>query len=386
MHVVLGVLRDVVVDDDVHRRDVEASRGDVRGDQDAPFPGLELVQRAQPLGLGHLPVNGHRAEPQVPRDKRQFPRLVTRACEHHRRAGTQLVEQVVHVAVLVLRRDEQVVLLQRVHGAVLGAHLHLHGVPQARALQLGDFARHRRGKQLRPAVARHDFEDLVDLLLEVQVEQTVSLVQAQHLELLQPEALGVREVVHHAPGRAHDDVRPLSERDTLRHHVDAADERRRLDADAGAQRLELLGDLDGELARWREHQREKRLGAVQELLQDGQRERAGLAGTGLREADDVLALQRLRDGLRLNRGGCLPSQRSARLRELVAHAQRRERLDSLLLLGLGERRRHRGRCSGCGKDGRKAGGVRRKTTAAFAVSAVKRGCRASGSVHQTVCH
>ena len=53
--------------------------------------------------------------------------------------------------------------------------------------------------------------------------------------------LGVGQVVRHTAGRAHDDVRPLSQRDCLRHDVDAAHQRGRTDADGGAQRLELRG-------------------------------------------------------------------------------------------------------------------------------------------------
>ena len=241
----------------------------------------------------------------------------------------------------MLGRDEEVVLLERVHGAVLGAHLHLDRVPEARALKLSHLARHGRGEQLRAPVPRDNLEDLVDLLLKVEVEQPVRLVQAEHLQLLQGEPFGVREVVHDAPGGADDDVRPLTQLDGLRHHVDAAHEHGGLDADAGAQRLELLADLDGELARRGEHEREERLGLVQELLQDGQRECAGLAAARLRQTDDVLALQRLRDGLRLNLGRSLPSEVRRRRGELLAHADADEGLLRLLLLRLVQNRGHR---------------------------------------------
>jgi hypothetical protein len=88
----------------------------------------------------------------------------------------------------------------------------------------------------------------------------------------------------HAPPPAHTHA-PAH----LRHHVDAADQHRRLEADASAQRLKLLGDLDGQLARGRQHQRIQLLRRVQQALQDGQRKRARLAGACLGEADDVVA-------------------------------------------------------------------------------------------------
>ena len=50
-------------------------------------------------------------------------------------------------------------------------------------------------------------------------------------------------MVHDAARRADDDVHALAQRDGLRHHVDAADQRHAAHVDAGAQRLELLRDL-----------------------------------------------------------------------------------------------------------------------------------------------
>lgn len=58
--------------------------------------------------------------------------------------------------------------------------------------------------------------------------------------------LRVCEVVDDAAGRADDDVRALGKCDGLRHHVDAADQRRAAHADDGPERLKL----SRELGRW----------------------------------------------------------------------------------------------------------------------------------------
>jgi hypothetical protein len=50
-------------------------------------------------------------------------------------------------------------------------------------------------------------------------------------------------VVHNAAGRSNDDVHALAQGDGLRHHVDAAHQRRAAHVDAGSQRLELLRNL-----------------------------------------------------------------------------------------------------------------------------------------------
>ena len=73
----------------------------------------------------------------------------------------------------------------------------------------------------------------------------------------------------------------------LCHHVNPADQDCAFDLDARAQRLKLLGNLNGQLPSWGQHKREKRLRLVQQLLQDGQRKGACLAGARLRKADDI---------------------------------------------------------------------------------------------------
>jgi hypothetical protein len=96
-------------------------------------------------------------------------------------------------------------------------------------------------------------------------------------------------MVDDAAGRADDDVRPPREDDGLRHHVHPAHERGRPGTDPGAQRFKLFRNLDGELARGGQDEREEGLGGVDEALQDGEGKGARFAGASLGEADDVLA-------------------------------------------------------------------------------------------------
>lgn len=55
----------------------------------------------------------------------------------------------------------------------------------------------------------------------------------------------------------------------LCHHVDAAHQHRALDAYTSTQRLELLGNLDGQLSRRAEAQSKERLRLIQQVLQQG---------------------------------------------------------------------------------------------------------------------
>ena len=65
-------------------------------------------------------------------------------------------------------------------------------------------------------------------------------------------------------------------------------------------RAQRLGDLDAEFARRRQHERlDVRVGGVHEL-DHGEAEGGGLAGAGLRLADHVVALEKMRDRLFLD--------------------------------------------------------------------------------------
>ena len=57
---------------------------------------------------------------------------------------------------------------------------------------------------------RYDFQDLVNLLFKVHMQQPIGFVQDQVLEHLQGKALGIGEVVHHATWCAHNDVWSLA--------------------------------------------------------------------------------------------------------------------------------------------------------------------------------
>ena len=78
--------------------------------------------------------------------------------------------------------------------------------------------------------------------------------------------------------------------------------------DVPAVGAEAVGDLAGQFTRRREHQHAagflvgpQPLGV--QVIDDRQREGRGLAGSGLRNADDVAALHGEGDGLGLDRGG-----------------------------------------------------------------------------------
>mmetsp|Transcript_9965 Transcript_9965/g.21144 ORF Transcript_9965/g.21144 Transcript_9965/m.21144 type:complete len:347 (-) Transcript_9965:242-1282(-) len=313
--VVLRVGGELVVDHQVDRGDIEPSARHVRRDENRPLARLELVERGEALGLRELAVERDGGEAERAEHERDPLHGRARRGEDDGGVAGELIAHVREVAVLVLRRHEHVLLDELLDRRVLGGDLHLHRVAQARALQLLHLGSHRGGEEVCVPLLGRGLQDDVQLLLEVHVEELVGLVEHEELEPADREPLGVLQVVDQPAGRADDDVRLLGEHDRLLHHVHPSDCHRALHADERAERLELLADLEGELARRRDDEREQRLRLLHELVKDGQGEGGRLAGAGLRQADDVAPMQPPRQCLALDGGGVLEPHVRARLAE-----------------------------------------------------------------------
>jgi hypothetical protein len=136
-------------------------------------------------------------------------------------------------------------------------------------------------------------------------------------------------VVHQSARSGHDDVRSLRESDLLIHLRDAADDGRAADAYRRAERLKLLRDLEGELARGREDAGEEPARVLPERLEDGQREGGGFAGAGGGDADDVAALESMGESLDLDVGGDGELELLEHFQQRVDEAERAERRRSL---------------------------------------------------------
>ena len=201
----------------------------------------------------------------------------------------------------------------------------LFGVVQVLLRDPADLRRHGRGEQRDVLVVGGVGEDRLDVLGEAHVEHLVGLVEHQEAQLGEVER-ALLEVVHDPARGADDDVHAAAQRAELDAVRLAAVDGQHVHAlDVGGVLLERLADLERELAGRREHQRLRRLLRQVEAGQDRQRERRGLAGAGLREADDVAAGEQRRDGRGLDGGGRLVADIGQRLQHLVAEPEVGER-------------------------------------------------------------
>ena len=140
-----------------------------------------------------------------------------------------------------------------------------------------------------------------DVVQKPHVQHAVRFVEHQGVQAFQREG-GARQMVHHAPRRAHHNMRAVFQRGALTaqrhaaaqgHHFDVV-LRPRQTADFGA-------DLVGQFARGAQDQGLHRKPARVEPRQQGQRKGGGFAAAGLRLGNQVLSGQRRGQGGGLDR-------------------------------------------------------------------------------------
>ena len=139
---------------------------------------------------------------------------------------------------------------------------------------------------------------------EAEIKHVVGLVEHDHFGLVESYATLLHQV-EQTPGRGDENVDAARQRLNLRPHADAADDDRNRDAREARIGAEGFGDLGRQFAGWRKHE-DARLhgdrspGFAGQFLDDRQREGGCLAGSGLGDSKKVAALQKRRNGFRLD--------------------------------------------------------------------------------------
>ena len=128
-------------------------------------------------------------------------------------------------------------------------------------------------------------------------------------------------MVHQSTRGRDDDMRSLAECNSLLRHLHSSDNNTRLQSDRTTQSVELIVNLVCELSCRRQDESEEGLRVFPECLQNRQSEGDRFTGTGLSETDDVLALQSMRDGFRLNARWLRESELCTRGAKLGAYAE-----------------------------------------------------------------
>ena len=352
----------LVVDDVRDVVDVDASRGDVGGDQDVDLAVTEGAQRLLASTLAQVAVQRTNREAAGSQVLAQAGGGALGAAEDDGAAATLRLENAGDDLDLVHGVNAVDDLLDRVDGLVLVV-----GVLRADVGRLDheaageghDGAGHGRGEQHGVAVLGDAGQQCLDVGQEAQVEHLVGLVEDDGFDAGQVQ-VALAQQVDEAAGRAHDDVGATLESLDLGLEGDAA-----VDFDdAGRQVLgglaQVLGDLLGEFA-GRQDDECLRLVRVEQVLvalfvgrddvlEDRDAEAEGLTGAGLGLADDVVALQRGAKRQGLDREGVRDALVFEGVDDRVGDAEVREGLLVEILALAGNVRGGLFDLGGCGLD------------------------------------
>ena len=332
MDVRLRLHRQVVVEDVGDAVDVEAPGGDVGGDQHRHATAAEAVEGAGALVLRLVAVDRLAVDPRGPQLLQHAVGAVLGLGEHDGTGRVLGSDEVGEQARLVGLADAVDPLLDPLDGRRHRGDLDPHRVAQQLGGEMLDLTRHRRREEHGPTPPRQRRDDPSDRLDEAHVEHPIRLVEDEVTDLAQVHE-PLPHQVHEAARRRHDDVEPRRDRLGLRVLADAAEDHGAPQPAAAAIGREALADLGGELTGGREDEhprsapgRQGRPGlvALKQGVQQRQRERGGLAGAGLGDAEQIPPGKRRRNRLRLDRRGRLVALRSDRLQEKRVELKRGE--------------------------------------------------------------
>ena len=308
VHVALRNVRQVVVDDVADAVDVDAARRDVGRDQRLELAGAERAEHALALVLRLVAVDRLGRNAGMMQALHHLVGAVLGAREHQRLAGhlaAQHLDQQRGLGRLVDHDDALRRRARRVDATgVTATRAGSRSICAARSAisrgmvaenssvwrSFGSFATMVRMSWMKPMSSMRSASSSTS---------TSTWLRRTPFDLHQ---------VEQAAGRRDQHVETVHQVAHLPSHRHAADHERGLDAHVAAVGAEAFEDLARELARRAEHQHARalllqRLTVGGEPVEDRKRERGGLAGAGLRDADEVASGEDDRNGVGLDRGG-----------------------------------------------------------------------------------
>ncbi len=324
--VILGMMRHVEIEDVAHRRNVEATRGDIARHQDRDLAGAEAVERQRAGALVHVAVERRDVEAVARQRLLQQRHVALAVAEDEGVVEIDLApdEPAQYVAFLVpLRPYRHELLHDGGGGRGRARHLDPLRVVQEDVGEPLDLGRHGGGEEQGLAREGDHLHDALDVGDEPHVEHAVGLVDHEELDAGEQE-LAALEMVEQAAGRGDQHVGAAHQLGVLVTEGDAADDQSHVELVVGAVAVEVLDDLGGELAGRLEDQRARHPCAGAPILQERQHrqgEGGGLAGAGLGDAEHVAAGEHMRDGLGLDRRRLGVAGRGDGLEDLVAQSE-----------------------------------------------------------------
>ena len=306
MDIVFVVAGHVVIDNVVDVVYIDAARRHIRRNQQRYARGFEGIHHARALALVQIAVQRLRQKAVAAQVLRYLLDHELGIAEDHAQPRLIGAQNQVQRIQLAPHRHVNIGLAD-----VLKRHLLAVDLDDVRLGEVGfgDFqngGRHRGGKEHRLTGLGHVLQDGLNVLAEAHGEHFIRLVEHDQLHVVQLQRAAAH-VIHHAPGRADNQITLSQPRDLPVHRRAAVDVR---DPDVGheaRQLFDLVAALLRQLARGAQDQRlYGGLGlAAVDFFNGGNGEGQRLACAGLGFADDVAPLADAGDRLGLNIGGAV---------------------------------------------------------------------------------
>ncbi len=229
VHIRLGHVGELEVDDVGDAVDVDAARGDVGRDEDADRAAAEALERALARALRLVAVDRRRRDAGSRELIAQAVGAVLGAGEDERALGALGDEHVDEAVALLRTVDVADGLVHRLGCGRLGGDGDADRLDEHLVRELCDLRRKRRREEQRLTLARQHAEHPAHVVDEAHVEHAVGLVEDEDLDAVEPNEALLHEV-EETPRCGDEQVGPARERVLLLALADAAVDERGLDA------------------------------------------------------------------------------------------------------------------------------------------------------------
>lgn len=306
MEIGLCGLREIEIDHDVHRLDVDTSSHEIRRDQVTGLSIPEAMEDFVSLLLIHLRVDVETFTPHAHDRLRQ---------EFHAHDTLAEDDGLVDVELLEEGRDTGDLLLLLQVGVELGDPLEsefFHLVDQVcpgvhvGPLEIADGFRIGRREEEHLAVVRNVFQEICHDTLEVVREEFVCLIQDEHPDLVHLRDVPVREI-QETTGGGDDDMDRVHETHDVFREACTTGADHDLDTEVLGDVLHDVGSLESELSGRDDHDSLDVRSVGIDSLQDRHDEARSLSGPVLRASHDVMPLECEGDTVLLDRSRLFPA-------------------------------------------------------------------------------
>jgi hypothetical protein len=289
MDVVLTVGREIIVDDQRDLLDVDATGEKIRSDQDTGRAGAELLHNDITLGLVHVAVHGGDGEVTSSKFVREPVDLSASVAEDDGLGnGDGLVQIGKSIELPVFLLDSNVKLLDAFKREFGLLDENADGVTHELGGNLEHILGHGGREKDDLGRLRQELEDVVDLLGETTRQHLVGLVKNEHLHAIGLEDTTLDHVLDTA-GCADNNLRAILEGLHVITNAGAANAGVALNIHEVTNSNDDLLNLLGQLAGWGEDESLAGLERGIDFLEDGNGEGGGLASSGLRLRNNVVA-------------------------------------------------------------------------------------------------